>query len=177
MRRLGVDVIDLYYLHHRSEGTPIEETVGAMAELVKQGKVRAIGLSNVTAEDLHRAHAVHPVAALQEQWSLTERSIERQLLPAAAALGVVVVAHSPAGHGLLHRVGATAARTAALEEVAAAHEAAPGQIALAWVHHRQQVHGVPVVPIPGTGSVTHLRANVAAAALHLSHEELLTLDS
>ena len=103
LRRLGVDVIDLYYLHHRSEKVPIEETVEAMAELVNQGKVRALGLSNVTADDLRRAHAVHPIAALQEQWSLVQRDIEQELLPTVADLGVVVVAHSPNGHGLLHQ--------------------------------------------------------------------------
>jgi aryl-alcohol dehydrogenase-like predicted oxidoreductase len=99
LRRLGVEAIDLYYLHHRSERIPIEETVGAMAELVAQGKVRALGLSNVTAEDLRGAHAVHPIAALQEQWSVDQRTIEHQLLPTAAELGTVVVAHSPTGMG------------------------------------------------------------------------------
>jgi aryl-alcohol dehydrogenase-like predicted oxidoreductase len=99
LRRLGVEAIDLYYLHHRSKRTPIEETVGAMAELVAQGKVRALGLSNVTAEDLRGAHAVHPIAALQEQWSVDQRTIEHQLLPTAAELGTVVVAHSPTGMG------------------------------------------------------------------------------
>ena len=183
LRRLGVDVIDLYYLHHRSQKTPIEETVGAMAELVDQGKVRALGLSNVTAEDLRRAHAVHPVAALQEQWSLVQRDIEQQLLPASADLGVVVVAHSPTGHGLLHRARSTdceevaSGLRGALDEIAAAHDAAVGQIALAWVHHRQRAHGVPVVPIPGTSSVSHLRSNVAAATLSLSDDELRRLDA
>ena len=118
LRRLGVDVIDLYYLHHRSEQTPIEETVGAMAELVAQGKVRALGLSNVTAEDLRRAHAVHPIAALQEQWSLNRRGIEHQLLPVVAELGTVVVAHSPTGHGLLHQ-----ARSAADDRTNGLHSA------------------------------------------------------
>jgi aryl-alcohol dehydrogenase-like predicted oxidoreductase len=183
LRRLGVDVIDLYYLHHRSERTPIEETVGAMAGLVDQGKVRAIGLSNVTLEDLRRAHAVYPVAALQEQWSLVQRDIEQHLLPAMADLGVVVVAHSPTGHGLLHRPRSLAdkevasGRRSALDEIAATHDATTGQVALAWVHHRQHVHGVPVVPIPGTSSVSHLRSNVAAAALTLSGDELRRLDA
>ena len=103
LRRLGVDVLDLYYLHHRSDEVDIEETVGAMASLVEQGKIRQLGLSNVTAEDLRRAAAVHPVAAVQEEWSLTERTIERSLLPTATELGVTVVAHSPTGHGALHR--------------------------------------------------------------------------
>lgn len=183
LRRLGVDVIDLYYLHHRSETTPIEETVGAMAELVAQGKVRALGLSNVTAEDLRHAHAVHPIAALQEQWSLAQRSIEQQLLPTVAELGTVVVAHSPTSHGRLHLARSTADRQVAsglhatLDAIGSTHDATPGQVALAWVHHQQLVHGVPVVPIPGTTSVSHLRSNVAAADLSLSDEELRRLDS
>jgi len=183
LRRLGVDVIDLYYLHHRSATIPIEETVAAMAELVGHGKVRALGLSNVTAEDLRRAHAVHPVVALQEQWSLLRRGIEQQLLPTVADLGVAVVAHSPTGHGLLHRAPNTADERAmsglhtALDEIASTHDATAGQVALAWVHHRQRVHGVPVVPIPGTTSVAHLRSNVAAAVLSLSDDQLRRLDS
>ncbi len=182
LRRLGVDVIDLYYLHHRSEDTPIEETVTAMAELVARGKVRAIGLSNVTEGDLRRAHAVHPITALQEQWSLDQREIEHELLPTAVELGIVVVAHSPTSHGLLHRAVESSTTgesglTSALVEVADAQGVTAGQVALAWVHHQQQVHGVPVVPIPGTSSVTHLRDNVAAAALSLSDDELRRLDS
>jgi aryl-alcohol dehydrogenase-like predicted oxidoreductase len=181
LRRLGVDVIDLYYLHHRSERVPVEETVGAMAELVAQGKVRALGLSNVTADDLRRANAVHPIAALQEHWSLTQRHIERQLLPTVGELGTVVVAHSPTGHGLLHQARGTARERvprglrAALDEIGGAHSATAGQVALAWVHHRQLAHGVSVVPLPGTTSVSHLRANVAAAELRLSDDELRRL--
>jgi aryl-alcohol dehydrogenase-like predicted oxidoreductase len=171
LRRLDVDEIDLYYLHHRSEKTPIEATVGAMAELIDQGKVRALGLSNVTAQDLRRAHAVHPIAALQEQWSVAQRDIEQELLPIVAELGTVVVAHSPTSHGLLHQARSRADQEvasglrAALDEIGGTHEATAGQVALAWVHHRQQIHGVPVVPIPGTTSVSHLRSNVAAADL------------
>lgn len=181
LRRLGVNEIDLYYLHHRSDEIPIEETVGAMAELVAQGKVHALGLSNVTAQDLRRAHAAHPIAALQEQWSLTRRDIE-QLVPTVAQLGTVVVAHSPTGHGVLHQGPGAGAEGvsdlgAALEEIGGAHQATRGQVALAWVHHRQHVFGVPVVPLPGTTSVNHLRANVAAADLVLTDDELRRLDS
>ena len=183
LRRLGVDEIDLYYLHHRSERTPIEETVGAMAELVDQGKVRALGMSNVTAEDLRRAHAVHPIAALQEQWSVAQRRIEQQLLPVVAELGTVVVAHSPTSHGLLHQPRGKAGEEeasglpGALVEIGGTREATAGQVALAWVHHREHVHGVQVVPIPGTTSVSHLRSNAAAADLRLSDDELRRLDS
>ena len=102
LRRLGVETIDLYYLHHRSEDTPIEETVTAMAGLVAAGKIRAVGLSNVTVDDVRRAHAVHPVLAVQEQWSLGSRGVEA-MLPTLAELGVTLVAHSPTGHGVLHR--------------------------------------------------------------------------
>jgi aryl-alcohol dehydrogenase-like predicted oxidoreductase len=153
LRRLDVEVIDLYYLHHRSEQTPIEETVAAITELVSQGKVRALGLSNVTAEDLRRAHAVHPIAALQEQWSVDQRDIEQQLLPTAAELGTVLLAHSPTRHGVLHQPRSTpddqvvTNLRAALNEIGGKHGATVGQVALAWVHHRQQVHGLPVVPL------------------------------
>jgi aryl-alcohol dehydrogenase-like predicted oxidoreductase len=183
LRRLGVDVIDLYYLHHRSDTTPIEETVLAMADLVAAGKVRALGLSNVTADDLRRAHAVHPVAAVQEEWSLGQRDVER-LVPTLVELGVTTVAHSPAGHGVLHAPSGTALADeplaelrAALSGVAAGHDATPGHVALAWVHHRRQAWETAVVPLPGTTSVAHLRANIAAAELTLSASELARLDA
>jgi aryl-alcohol dehydrogenase-like predicted oxidoreductase len=182
LRRLGVEVIDLYYLHHRSERTPIEETVDAMAELVSQGKVRALGLSNVTAEDLRRAHAVHPIAALQERWSVDQRDIEQRLLPTATELGTVVVAHSPTSHGALHQPPGTPDGHVAtrlrdtLNEIAGHHQATAGQVALAWVHHREQVHALPVIPLPGTSSVSHLRSNLAAADLRLTDDELGRLD-
>ncbi|KGN32906.1 aldo/keto reductase [Knoellia sinensis KCTC 19936] len=181
LRRLGVDVIDLYYLHHRSDEVPIEETMGAMADLVAQGKVRALGLSNVTADDLRRAHAVHPVMALQERWSVLDREIELELVSTAIDLGTMIVAHSPHGHGLLHRTDASGSGIGpglmtSLAEIAAAHDVTPGQVALAWVQHRQQVHGIPVVPLPGTTRVSHLRANLAAAHVVLSRSELRRLD-
>lgn len=172
LRRLGVDVIDLYYLHHRSDAVPIEDTVAAMAKLVDGGAVRALGLSNVTAEDLRRAHAVHPITALQERWSLFERDVERELLPTAIELRVTLVAHSPTDHGSLHREP-----DAAIGEIARAHDVTPGQVALAWVHHRTLVHDTPVVPLPGTTSVRHLHTNAAAREIHLTHEELHRLNA
>lgn len=179
LRRLGVDVIDLYYLHHRSDDTPIEETVGAMSELVRQGKVRGLGLSSVTAEDLRRAHVTHPISALQERWALSDRSIETSLLPVARTLGIAIVAHSPTSHGALHHLSepsSTATIKAALANVAARSAATPGQVALAWVHHRASVHGTTVIPLPGTTRVDHARANIAARDLHLESTDLHLLD-
>jgi aryl-alcohol dehydrogenase-like predicted oxidoreductase len=182
LRRLDVDVIDLYYLHHRSDETPIEETVSAMGELVEQGKVRTLGLSNVTADDLRRAHAVHPITAVQEAWSLVHREFE-QMLPTVRELGVIAVAHSPTGHGLLHTPdGGLADSTApavlrsTLAEIAATHGATPGQVALAWVHHQSQRRDLAVVPLPGTTRVSHLDANIAASDLALSALDLDRLD-
>ena len=175
LRRLRVETIDLYYLHHRSDTTPIEETVGAMAELVQDGKVRFLGLSNVIEDDLRRADAVHPIAALQEQWSLAHRDVE-QMVPAIAEVGAAVVAYSPTAHGALHAPGLDAARSSALVEIAEAHEATVGQVSLAWVHSRRQRWDVPVVPLPGTTSLAHLRENVAAADLSLSGTELDRLE-
>lgn len=130
LRRLGLDVIDLYYLHHRSEETPIEETVTAMAELVTAGKVRAIGLSNVTIEDVRRAHAVHPVTAVQEQWSLVAPDAAA-FLPISAELGIALVAHAPLGHGQLLGGDASPDIQAALAQPAVRLGATRGQIALA----------------------------------------------
>jgi len=183
LRRLDVDVIDLYYLHHRSDETPIEETVGAMAALVEQGKIRTLGLSNVTEEDHRRAHTVHPIYAAQESWSLVHREIE-QMLPTVRELGVIAVAHSPTGHGLLHSAEqGSAAGTAparlqsALSEIAGDHDATPGQVALAWVHHQSGQWDLSVLPLPGTTSVGHLDENIAAADLALSVTELERLDT
>jgi len=175
LRRLGVETIDLYYLHHRSEETPIEETVAAMAGLVAAGRIRAVGLSNVTVEDVRRAHAVHPVLAVQEEWSLASRDVEG-MLPTLAELGVTLVAHSPTGHGVLHRSTDTPLG-AALADVAHARGATPGQVALAWVHQQARRRDHPVVPLPGTTSVAHLRANLAAADLRLADDELARLEA
>lgn len=174
LRRLGVEVIDLYYLHHRSDETPIEETVTAMADLVAAGKIRAVGLSNVTVDDLRRAHAVYPVAALQEQWSLVSDAAE-PFLPTLDELGVTLVAHSPLGHGRLSGDDSPAALRTVLAGPAARLGLTPGQVALAWLHHQQRGH--PVVPLPGATSVGHLRANVAAASIVLTDDELRALSA
>ncbi|MBF6211473.1 aldo/keto reductase [Nocardia puris] len=200
LRRLGIDVIDLYYMHRRDVRVPIEETVAVMAELVAAGKVRALGLSEVTGAELRAAHAVHPIAAVQSEWSLFSRDVERSAVPAAAELGVAFVPYSPLGRGFLTGSFATAgelagrdfrkamprfsgdnaARNAALlapvHSIAAARGVTPAQVALAWVHARSDAHGLPVVPIPGTRSRTRLAENVAAATLALTADELATLE-
>ncbi|MFC6013739.1 aldo/keto reductase [Nocardia lasii] len=200
LRRLDVDVIDLYYMHRRDPAVPIEDSVGAMAELVAAGKVRALGLSEVTGEELRAAHAVHPIAALQSEWSLFSRDVERTAVPAAAELGVAFVPYSPLGRGFLtgafrsaKDLGDTDFRQfqprftgdnaehnaellAPLAAIAAARGITQAQVALAWVHARAAVHNLPVVPIPGTRKRTRLAENVAAAAVVLSDDELATLE-
>jgi aryl-alcohol dehydrogenase-like predicted oxidoreductase len=175
LRRLDVEVIDLYYLHHRSDDTPIEDTVEAMAGLVRQGKIRAVGLSNVTVDDIRRAHAVHPVHAVQEAWSLSRRGVEA-MLPVLAELGITLVAHSPLDHGALH-IGAAGPPADALREIASTYAVTPGQLALAWVHCRGRRAGQPVVPLPGTTRLSHLRANAAAARLDIADADLDRLDA
>ncbi|MFJ2471631.1 aldo/keto reductase [Streptomyces sp. NPDC087659] len=200
LRRLGVDVIDLYYMHRRDPGVPLAESVGAMAELVRAGKVRHLGLSEVTGPELREAHAVHPIAALQSEWSLFSRSVEQSAVGAAAELGVALVPYSPLGRGFLtgsfanaaelseddfrrmqpRFTGDAAAANAALLEpvrkIAAAHGATPAQIALAWVQQRADVHGLPVVPIPGTRRRGRLEENVAATRITLTPDELALLE-
>ncbi|MEU9254249.1 aldo/keto reductase [Streptomyces sp. NPDC048270] len=201
LRRLGVDVIDLYYMHRRDPAVPLAESVGAMAELVREGKVRHLGLSEVTGAELREAHAVHPIAALQSEWSLFSRDVERSAVGAAAELGVAFVPYSPLGRGFLTGAFADAsadlgaedfrrhqprftgenARTnaallAPVREIAAAHGASPAQIALAWVQQRARVHGLTVVPIPGTRRATRLRENTAATRITLTDPELALLE-
>ncbi|AQT72341.1 MULTISPECIES: aldo/keto reductase [Streptomyces] len=201
LRRLGVDVVDLYYMHRRDPAVPLAESVGAMAELVREGKVRHLGLSEVTGAELREAHAVHPIAALQSEWSLFSRDVERSAVAAAAELGVAFVPYSPLGRGFLtgafadasaelsqsdfrrHQprfTGDNAKRNAALlapvREIAAARGASPAQIALAWVQQRAAVHGLTVVPIPGTRRAERLRENVAATRITLAPAELALLE-
>jgi aryl-alcohol dehydrogenase-like predicted oxidoreductase len=196
LRRLGVDAIDLYYQHRVDQDVPIEETVGAMAELVAAGKVRYLGLSEAAPETIRRAHAVHPISALQTEYSLWTRDVERKILPTVRELGIGFVAYSPLGRGFLsgrwsapeelpqddfrrHNPrfqGENFARNLAIVErvrtLAEAKDATPAQLALAWVMHR----GEDVVPIPGTKRVGYLEENVAANAIELTAEDLLALD-
>ncbi|MFJ6896094.1 aldo/keto reductase [Streptomyces hokutonensis] len=201
LQRLGIDVIDLYYMHRRDPAVPIEETVGAMAELVREGKVRHLGLSEITGAELRAAHTVHPIAAVQSEWSLFSRDVEISLVGAAVELGSAVVPYSPLGRGFLtgsfanaeqdlteddfrrHQprfTGENASANAALLEpvrtVADAHDASLGQIALAWVQQRAQVHGLQVIPIPGTTKRTRVEENTAATRIVLSDEELSLLE-
>ncbi|MFD9409158.1 aldo/keto reductase [Streptomyces sp. NPDC059989] len=200
LRRLGVDVIDLYYMHRRDPAVPFAESVGAMAELVQEGKVRRLGLSEVTGAELREAHAVHPIAALQSEWSLFSRDVERSAVGAAAELGVAFVPYSPLGRGFLtgsfadasadlsagdfrrhqprftgDNAKANAALLAPVREVARAHGATAAQIALAWVHQRA-VHGLTVIPIPGTRKASRLAENAAATRIVLTEPELALLE-
>jgi aryl-alcohol dehydrogenase-like predicted oxidoreductase len=197
--RLGTEVIDLYYLHRPPQNAEIEETVGAMAELVAEGKVRYLGLSEVDDQLLRRAHAVHPITAVQSEYSLWTRDAERDVLGAMRELGVGFVPYSPLGRGFLTATvdlgaldakdfrrrnprftGEAAAKnqaiTDAVRSVAGAKGATPAQVALAWVHAQQQRLGVPVVPIPGTKRIKWLEQNVAALDLTLTPDELAILD-
>ncbi|MET8687888.1 aldo/keto reductase [Streptomyces sp. NPDC004732] len=200
LRRLGTDVIDLYYMHRRDPNVPIEETVGVLAELVAAGKVKHVGLSEVTGGELRAAHAVHPIAAVQSEWSLFSRDIEQGVVPAAAELGVALVPYSPLGRGFLtgsfvsadkelgeddfrrqqpRFTGANATANAALlapvRSVAEAHGASLGQVALAWVQQQADAHGLPVVPIPGTRRPTRVEENTAATRITLTDNDLAAL--
>ncbi|GAA2731719.1 aldo/keto reductase [Actinocorallia aurantiaca] len=195
LKRLRTDRIDLYYLHRVDPETPIEDTVGAMAELVREGKVRHLGLSEVTAEQLEKAHAVHPISALQSEYSLWTRGIEESVLPTARRLGVGIVPFSPLGRGFLtgtvasaqfgdddmrrtnprfapEAVAANQAIVDVVRRIADEKGVLPGQVALAWVHSR----GEDVVPIPGTKRPAYLEQNVAAADLELTPSDLERLD-
>jgi aryl-alcohol dehydrogenase-like predicted oxidoreductase len=191
LKRLGVDVIDLYYQHRVDSEVPIEQTVGAMAELVRAGKVQYLGLSEAAPQTIRRAHAVHPIAAVQTEYCLWERAPEAQIIPACRELGIGFVPYSPLGRGLLtgafkkaddipqdHRrnfprfQGENLAKNLELlhrvEQLAAARGCKPAQLALAWV----MAQGEDIVAIPGTKRLKYLEENIASAALRLSPEEV-----
>lgn len=193
LQRLRTDVIDLYYMHRRDTTVPIEETVGAMAELVAAGKVRHLGLSEVTADELRAAVAVHPIAAVQSEWSIWSRDVERNVVPAAAELGVGFVPYSPLGRGFLAGAVRTASdlsspndfrrtmprfRDDALDanlavvdvvaSVAEQQQATPAQVALAWLRHRAEELGVSAVPIPGTRRASRVEENLGSLAVTLT---------
>ena len=187
LKRLGVEVIDLYYQHRVDPNTPIEETVGAMAELVSQGKVRHLGLSEAAAKTIQRAHKVHPITALQTEYSLWSRDVEEEILPAIRKLGIGLVPYSPLGRGFLtgrfkttddldeqdyrrktprfqaENLETNLGLLSAVEALAAEKGVKPGQVALAWV----LAQGNDIVPIPGTKRRTYLEENVAAVDITL----------
>lgn len=194
LQRLGVDVIDLYYQHRVDKNVPIEETVGAMAELVTAGKVRQLGLSEASVTTIRRAHAVHPITALQTEYSLFTRDVEDEILPVLRELGIGLVPYSPLGRGILtgaltvgaeqdsrasayfprlngENLDANLRLVAAVAAIAEAKGCTPGQLALAWV----LAQGDDIVPIPGTKRVAYLEQNVGAVAVELSAEDLQAL--
>jgi aryl-alcohol dehydrogenase-like predicted oxidoreductase len=197
LSRLGFDHIDLYYAHRRSPEVPIEETVGAMAELVASGKVGHLGLSEVSASTLRAAHAVHPIAAVQMEYSLFTRDVEADMLDACRELGVALVAYSPVGRGMLTgtvtdvnalaaddfrrtvprfnaaNFDANLALTQAVQQVATELGVTPAQAALAWL----LAQGDMVIPIPGTKRVTYLRENVSASDVRLTEDQVAQLDA
>jgi aryl-alcohol dehydrogenase-like predicted oxidoreductase len=197
LERLGTDHIDVFYQHRVDPNTPIEETVGAMGELVEQGKVRYLGLSEAAAETIRRAHSVHPISALQSEYSLWTRDVEDEILPTIRELGIGLVGYSPLGRGFLsgriHSIDDLEAgdfRRAnprfqgenfqknlelveRVEELAAEKGCTAAQIALAWV----LAQGEDIVPIPGTTRVKNLEENVAALDVELSDEELRDLEA
>ncbi len=191
LQRLGVDHIDLYYQHRVDPRTPIEETVGAMAELVEEGKVRHLGLSEAGAETIRRAHSVHPITAVQTEYSLWTRDIEAEILPTLRELGIALVAYSPLGRGFLsgrfsspedlddgdfrkygprftgQNLESNRRLAERVKEIAEEKGITPGQLALAWVLGR----GEDIVPIPGTKRVSYLEENLGAADVALSAED------
>lgn len=197
LERLGVDHIDLYYQHRVDPTVPIEETVGAMKELVEAGKVRHLGLSEASPETIRRAHAVHPITALQTEYSLFTRDLEDEILPTVRELGIGLVPYSPLGRGLLTgAIGTTPgdgdSRATAyfprfqgdnlatnltlvekVKELAAEHGCTPGQLALAWV----LAQGGDVAPIPGTKRVRYLEENVGAVAVELTADDLAAVEA
>src|SRR5579875_293310 len=196
LKRLGVDHIDLYYQHRVYKKTPIEETVGAMAELVRQGKVRYLGLSEASARTIRRAHAVHPIAALQSEYSLWTREPEDEIIPTIRELGIGFVPYSPLGRGFLtgrienpdqfeqsdfrrisprfqrENFNRNLAIVDGLRQIAASKGVTPGQIALAWV----LAQGSDIVPIPGTKRRKYLEENVAAVDVTLDADDLRRID-
>jgi aryl-alcohol dehydrogenase-like predicted oxidoreductase len=201
LQRLQTDVVDLYYMHRRDHDVPIEETVGAMAELVSAGKVRHLGLSEVTADELRAAVAVHPIAAVQSEWSIWSRDVEQNVVPAAAELGVGFVPYSPLGRGFLtgtiqsaddlpstdfrrklprYAEGALDANLAVVEivkAIAAQQDATPAQVALAWLRYRADALGVGSSPIPGTRRAARVEENLGSIDVVLTPEQLDTLNA
>ncbi len=201
LKRLGTDHVDVYYQHRVDPAVPMEDVAGTIGRLVSEGKVRFFGLSEAGAANIGRAHAVHPVSALQSEYSLWERNLEPEIIPLLKKLGIGLVPFAPLGRGFLagdvkraeeypegdFRRGdpryqganfdANVAAAAAVQEVAVAKGLKPAQIALAWVPQKGNDFGIDIVPIPGTKRRKYLEENVAAAALKLDAAEMVTLDA
>ncbi|HEV7387262.1 MAG TPA: aldo/keto reductase [Gemmatimonadaceae bacterium] len=197
LRRLNTDYIDLYYQHRVDKSVPIEDTVGAMADLVREGKVRYLGLSEAGEQTIRRAHAVHPISALQSEYSLWERNLEPQIIPALRELGIGLVAFSPLGKGFLtgkindtttfdstdfrntiprftpENRKANLALVDLVTRIAEQKQTTPAQVALAWLLHK----GQDIVPIPGTKRRKYLEENLGAAVVSLKSEEMAALDA
>lgn len=197
LRRLGVDTIDLLYQHRPDPSVPVEDVVGAMADLVREGKVRHLGLSEVSAETVRRAHAVHPIAAVQSEYSLWSRDPERRVLPACRELGIGFVPYSPLGRGFLTGAMTSTealapddfrrtmprfqdaalrenlALVAQLRQLADGHGITVAQLALAWLLHQDE----QIVPIPGARQIGHLEENAAAAAIKLNVADLAVIEA
>jgi len=195
LKRLGIETIDLYGLHRVDPKVPIEETVGAMTRLIEQGKVRDLGLSEAGPQTMRRAHGVHPIAALESEYSLWSRDIEREILPTCRELGIGYMAYSPLGRGFLtatiktldvllpkdrrrdhprfnpENLKRNVDLLRPLEDIATAHKVTPAQVALAWL----LAQGEDIVPIPGTKRRSYLEQNASAAAISLSAEEIAWL--
>jgi len=197
LKRLQTDYIDLYYLHRVDPQTPIEETVAAMAELVKEGKVRYIGLSEVSAATLRRAHKVHPITALQSEYSLWSLDVQEEILPTCRELGVALVAYSPLGRGFLtgqikkfedleendyrrtnprfqgENFNKNLELVSAIQQIAASKNVLPSQLALAWLMQQ----GQDIFPIPGTKRLNYLLENIGSCSVAFSKEELAKIES
>ena len=197
LKCLGVDVIDIYGLHRVDPAVPIEDTVGAMKKLVEQGKVRYLALSEAGPQTIRRAHKVHPICAVETEYSLWSRDVESDVLPACRELGIAFMAYAPLGRGFLtatmktldallpkdrrrehprfnpDNIARNAELLAPIEKIAAAHKCTPAQVALAWVH----AQGDDIFPIPGTKRRPYLEQNAAAFDIRLSGDEIAALDS
>ncbi|MFI7586837.1 aldo/keto reductase [Spongisporangium articulatum] len=197
LRRLGVEHVDLYYLHRVDPDVPVEETIGAFGELVREGLIGHVGISEASPENLRRAHATYPISALQSEWSLFTRGLEVDVVPVCRELGITVVPFSPLGRGLLTgtvtsvadlpendmrksmprfadgNLDANLALVAEVQSIAGEHDATAGQVALAWL----LAQGADVVPIPGTKRVKYVEENAAAATLALTDSDLARLDT
>ncbi|TGQ70855.1 aldo/keto reductase [Mesorhizobium sp. M00.F.Ca.ET.186.01.1.1] len=200
LKRLATDHIDLLYQHRVDPDVPMEDVAGAVGELVAEGKVRFFGLSEAGQANIRRAHAAHPVSALQSEYSLWERNLEPEIIPLLKELGIGLVPFAPLGRGFLagdvrraedypegdfrrgdpryqgENFDANVAAAAAVRDVAAAKGGKPGQIAIAWLLHKGPEFGIDIVPIPGTKRRTYLEENVAAATIRLDATEMLGLD-